>query len=127
MMHPRETQHVLLQVHVLWVLPCVFVKFKSIEVCACILRFRSDVKLEPSDRITYGKPVDKVYTLTIDKVKNDEAGMYTVKATNEQGQMSASARLRVTRMYLETYSVIRQSVHEVELWAIVSIGLHIWA
>ena len=79
--------------------------FVKLNVFSCILRFRSDVKLEPSDRITYGKPVDTVYTLTIDKVKNDEAGMYTVKATNEQGQMSASARLRVTRMYLETRSI----------------------
>ena len=70
------------------------------EICWCPCRFRSDVKLEPSERIIYGTPVDNVYTLAIEKVKNDEAGMYTVKATNEQGQMSASARLRVTRTYL---------------------------
>ena len=52
--------------------------------------------LKPSDRIIYGQE-DAHYWLIIKKTKADEAGMVNVKATNEMGNMSASARLKVTR------------------------------
>lgn len=59
--------------------------------------FRGDIKLEPSDRIIYESRENNVYALLLKNVKKDEAAMYTVKATNDQGTMSASARLKVTR------------------------------
>lgn len=57
--------------------------------------FKSDEKLIPSDRITYGNEGEE-FILSIKEVKKDEAGMFSVKATNDQGSMSASARLKVT-------------------------------
>lgn len=57
--------------------------------------FKSDEKLIPSDRIIYGNEGEE-FTLVIKEVKKDEAGMFSVKATNDQGSMSASARLKVT-------------------------------
>ena len=58
--------------------------------------YTGDTKLEPSDHIIYEEDKPK-YALVVKDVKADEAGMFTVKATNPQGQMSASARLKVTR------------------------------
>ena len=55
-------------------------------------------KLEPSDRILYEEDGEN-YALVIKDVKKEEAGMVTVTATNDQGTMSASARLKVTRKY----------------------------
>ena len=60
--------------------------------------YRGDVRLEPSERVVYEEQeVDNVYTLRMKAVKKEEGAMYTVKATNDQGTMSASARLKVTR------------------------------
>ena len=57
--------------------------------------YRGDAKLEPSEKFVYEKD-GNVHTLHIKGVKKDEEGMVTVKAINELGDMSASARLRVT-------------------------------
>jgi len=58
-------------------------------------RFLGDVKLEPSERIIYTKEGES-YSLNMKEVKKSEEGIIGIKATNEAGQMSASARLRVT-------------------------------
>lgn len=58
-------------------------------------RFRGDELLESSDRVTITKEGEK-HTLAISKVLKVEEGVVNVKATNELGQMSASARLRIT-------------------------------
>lgn len=63
-------------------------------------RFQGNAKLAPSDRIVYTSKEDDVYTLTIRDTKKEEAGMFTVKAINDIGDVSASARLKVTRKYL---------------------------
>lgn len=38
---------------------------------------------------------DKVHRLVIKDVRKDEAGQYTVKATNDVGTLSAKAKLKV--------------------------------
>jgi hypothetical protein len=50
------------------------------------------------ERIVYEEEGEK-YTLVVKEVKKEEAGMITVAATNDQGTMSASARLKVTRKW----------------------------
>jgi len=57
-------------------------------------RFCADVPLVASDRVELVKENDK-HTLIIKKVVKAEEGIINVKATNEVGQMSASARLKV--------------------------------
>ena len=42
---------------------------------------------------------DEYYFLTIKKVTREEAGMFSVKASNVAGTMSASARLKVIRKF----------------------------
>ena len=58
-------------------------------------RFSADVPLVASDRIELVKENEK-HTIVIKKVVKAEEGIINVKATNEAGQMSASARLKVT-------------------------------
>ena len=60
-------------------------------------RFQGNTKLVPSARIIYSQKESDIYTLTIKDTKKEEAGMFTVKATNEVGDVSASARLKVIR------------------------------
>ena len=60
-------------------------------------RLFSNNKIEPSDTAVYEDLGDDTYTLTLKKVRKDQAGMYSVKATNPMGNMSASARLKVIR------------------------------
>ncbi len=57
--------------------------------------YRGDVKYEPSENVIYEK-TGNVYALVLKKVRQEEAGMITVKALNELGDMAASARLKVT-------------------------------
>ena len=55
-----------------------------------------DAKLEPSDRVIFEQ--DGVnYALIMKKVVKPEAGMFSVKAKNELGALSATARLKITR------------------------------
>jgi len=58
-------------------------------------RFSADVPLVASDRIELVKENEK-HTIVIKKVVKAEEGIINVKATNDAGQMSASARLKVT-------------------------------
>lgn len=60
-----------------------------------ICRFIGETKLESSDRIVITKEAE-VYSVTVKKVKKIEEGIINIRATNEAGPMSASARLRVT-------------------------------
>ena len=60
-----------------------------------LYRFAGDVPLLASDRIELQQDNDK-HTLIIKKVFKAEEGTINVHATNEAGQMSASARLKVT-------------------------------
>jgi hypothetical protein len=57
-------------------------------------RYRGDLLLEPSDRIGVTKEGER-HVLTVSKVLKTEEGVVNVRATNEVGQMSASARLKV--------------------------------
>ena len=69
-------------------------------------RFSADVPLTASDRIEPVKENEK-HTIVIKKVVKAEEGVINVKATNEVGQMSASARLKVTGIpEYRTYSLI---------------------
>lgn len=51
--------------------------------------------LVASDRVELTKENEK-HTIVIKKVLKTEEGIINVKATNEAGQMSSSARLKVT-------------------------------
>lgn len=66
----------------------------SSDVFHAVYRFRGDLLLEPSDRVGVTKEAEK-HVLTLNKVLKAEEGVVNVKATNEVGQMSASARLKV--------------------------------
>ena len=61
----------------------------------CVCRFFADVPLVASDRIELVKENEK-HTIVIKKVVKAEEGSISVKATNEVGEMSASARLKIT-------------------------------
>jgi len=67
-------------------------------ICWWLCRFCADVPLVASDRVELVKDNDK-HTITIKKVVKAEEGIINVKATNEVGQMSASARLKVTGIH----------------------------
>ena len=68
--------------------------------------YRGDTHLLPSDRIIYEtREEENVYVLRMKSVKKEESSMYTVKASNDQGTMSASARLKVTRKSENTLSM----------------------
>ena len=54
--------------------------------------------MEPSEHIVYGKEGDN-YALIIKGVELKEAGKYSVKATNEVGNISAKAKLKVKGNY----------------------------
>ena len=56
--------------------------------------FYGKTKLVASERIIMQKDGDK-YTLQIKKAVIKEAGLYSVKATNDQGTLSADAKLKV--------------------------------
>lgn len=61
-----------------------------------------DVALVASDRVELVKDNEK-HTITIKKVLKAEEGIINVKATNEVGQMSSSARLKVTGILFAKY------------------------
>jgi len=63
--------------------------------CDADCRFSGDAPLVASDRIELLKENEK-HTIIIKKVLKTEEGIINVMATNEAGQMSASARLKVT-------------------------------
>ena len=56
-----------------------------------------DKQVLPSERVLYEVLEDNRYALVMRGVNKDESAMYTVKASNDMGTMSASARLKVTR------------------------------
>ena len=62
-----------------------------------------DNQVMPSDKVIYEDLGDNRYGLVLKSVLKDQSSMYTVKATNEAGAMSASARLKVTRECLVTH------------------------
>jgi len=62
--------------------------------------WQGDKKLEASERIEL-RQVGEVYTVVIKGVRKAEEGIINVKATNEAGQMTASARLKITGNRLE--------------------------
>jgi len=75
---------------------------KWLGIARC--RFRGDVMLEASDRIALNKEGDK-HIVAIKKIQKAEEGVVNVKATNEVGQMSASARLKVTGMTVQMFQL----------------------
>lgn len=54
-----------------------------------------DVKLEPSEKMVVETLPENMFRLTLKDVRKTQAGMVTVRAVNEVGDMSASARLRI--------------------------------
>ena len=62
-----------------------------------IYRFYGEKKLEPADLIIYQKDGTK-HSLTLKTVQLQQAGTYTVKATNPTGSQSASAKLKVKKL-----------------------------
>lgn len=55
-----------------------------------------DVRLEPGELVVYEDLGQGAHRLTLREVRKVQAGMVTVRAVNELGDMSASARLKVT-------------------------------
>ena len=66
---------------------------------------RADKVLEEGDKHEYTIE-GMTYTLKIKDTLKEEAGMITVKAKNDSGTMSASARLKVTRTYNILYTLV---------------------
>ena len=77
----------------------VFVASVSGKPVPEVTWWRGDKALEQGDKHTYTQEGLK-YTLTIKDTLKEEAGMIAVKAKNDSGTMSASARLKVTRKLL---------------------------
>lgn len=50
--------------------------------------------LKPSELMIYASD-DKTHSLTIKKAKLDDKGRYTIRAVNEAGETTASAKLTV--------------------------------
>jgi len=67
-------------------------------------RFSGDIALLASDRIELVKENDK-HTIIVKKVLKAEEGTISVKATNDGGQMGASARLKVTGIIIITHEM----------------------
>ena len=55
-----------------------------------------DNQVLPGDRVTYEVLEGNRYALVMRGVTKEHSAMYTVKASNDMGTMSASARLKVT-------------------------------
>lgn len=62
----------------------------------CCDRYRDGVELEPSDRIKLTSPDSKTYQLTLDRIEEEDLGVYECKATSKAGVMSSKAKLIIT-------------------------------
>ncbi len=67
------------------------------SIVFCEIRFVKDVAQKPSDKVILQKDGTK-YTLELKDVDLKQAGIVTVKATNEAGTLSASAKLTVNQL-----------------------------
>ena len=72
--------------------------------------WRGDVKLDSSERIELTQ-VGEVHTVVIKGVLKAEEGIINVKATNEVGQMSSSARLKITGAFTKKKILILLNRH----------------
>ena len=66
-----------------------------------LIRFKDDVKLTPSTRITLERNGIE-YFLVINQVVQQDEGQYTVRATNSEGTTQAVATLTVEGIVLRS-------------------------
>ena len=71
----------------------------------CVLcmscRFRNEKLLRPSELVVYASQ-DQTHSLILKKARLDDAGLYTVKAANEAGELVAKATLTVKGNHLQS-------------------------